>query len=236
MELLQRLSDRVFVIAADGVNAANPGIYDDLTNSIGSWVDPGLKLTDGKILKQEVKRIVELEAGATIDDKFNALASEYDKRDAARELLFDLQKATVVPSVMSEAEYEAAKIYRQQISAAARQMRWSVMLSQIASPDVLVQSGKFAFLVTEIEKYKDHYLVSDDKIFEAFIAGTDHPYSALAGYPLAVDFATTPANSMNGLSLWDDQALGGPDATYKSLVTGIITGTIVNADQYITVS
>lgn len=233
MELLQDIATGQIGIYSDGTNAANPGVYYNRTDSIGSWVKDGLPISDGKVVKAEVKRIVELEAGADLDAKFANLSSDAIKVLAAKELVFDLLPATVL-TVLTQTEYDTALVYRKIESAQARASRWNLLLNNLAAPEVFANSGKFAFLIEELRKYERDYTEADNKILEAFINGDDHPYSQLQGYPRAVDFNTTPAISLDGLPLWDDQALGGPDAAYKTLVTDIIKDAIVNAAHYIT--
>ena len=236
MELLQHKTTGVFAVMADGTDAANPGVYYNWTDSIGYWVERGIELTDGKIVKAEVKRIVETKAGATIDDKFNNLENDDVKLMAAKEILFDLQQATIVPSLMNLAEYEEARLRRQAVSAEARNKRWMAMLVNLSNPDVLSSSGKIAFLDETLREYKDDYVLSDNKIFEAFIIALDHPLNGVPGFKRfgKLNFASDLTKSLRGSTFWDDVNLGGADEDYKNLVAGIIEDAIIHAKQYIT--
>jgi hypothetical protein len=233
MELLQHKTTGEFFIKADGFYSANSENYNNWTNSIGYWIQKGLSLTDGKVVKSQVKRIVQLNNGASLDAKILALENDELKILAGRELLFEILQSTLVPSLMSLDEYEDARLYRKDVSKAARIQRWDNMISRFSDPDVLAQSAKMAFLEEELKKYKNDYLISDNKIFEAFINGTDHPIGAIPTYPRSVLFGTTDsALALDNLPLWDDPVLGGVDADYKSLVIGIIKGCIVDASCY----
>lgn len=231
MELLQEIATGIFSIKADGHEAANPGVYIDRTNNIGSWVRNGLSLSDGKVVKAEVKRIVELKAGDTLDDKFNALGNNDIKLVAGKELLFDLLEGTLTAALMTQEEYQDARKYRLNKSIEARRRRWQGLMSELSDPAILAESSKIAFLDEVLRTFQDDYLMSDNKIFEAFINGTDHALDALVGYGRfgVLDFGTTPALSLMGLALWDAPV----DADYKTLVTDIIKNCIINTTQYI---
>jgi hypothetical protein len=235
MELLQKISNGDFSIKETGTHAANPGVYNNWTDSIGYWVLKGYDLSDGKIVKAQVKRIVETKQGATIDDKFNNLENDEIKLLAAKEIMFDLDISTIVPSVMNLAEYDQARLRRQEVSAEARTKRWNAMLVNLSTPEVLSNSGKIAFLDETLREYKDDYILSDNKIFEHFIIALDHPLNGVPGFRRfgKLNFASDVTKSLRGSTFWDDVNLGGADADYKNLVADIIEDAIINAKQYI---
>jgi len=232
MELLQDKITFEFGIYKDGTDVANPGKFTNHSDSIGYWIEKGFALSDAKVVKAEIRRIVDLQEGENIDSKFNALPTDEIKFMAGTEILFDLKKATLVPSIMTDQEYDSARLYRQSNSFIARQSRWNEMMKGLSDPLALANTGKIAFLTEELKKYQEDYLYADNKIFEAFITKTDHVLSTITGYPRTVNFATISTNSLEGLALWDDVNLGGPDAAYKTLVVDIIKNTIINTTQY----
>lgn len=229
MELVQDKISGQFSIQADGFMAVSSDDYFDHTNVIGSWVIQGLALTDGKAVKSNVKRIVELETGANLDAKLLALDGDDLILMAGQELLFDLVKSTLVPAYMDLGQYDDSRIYRHKTSANARASRWDAMMTGFSNPAVLENPIKIAFLAEDLKKYKDDYVLADNKIFESYIAGVDHPLSGVAGYRLHLDFASAGKN-LDTSPLW---AIGGADQPHKDLVIGIIHGCIINADHYL---
>lgn len=233
MELLQDKKSGEFKIRPEGTHDQDTDIHHNWTDSIGYWVNKGHELSDGKVVKKEVKRIVNKKSGVNLDQKFLNLENDNIKKMAGRELLFDLMKSTLVPAFMTEQEYEDARNYRQLLSAEARGRRWNKMLSRLASPKVLENSGKIAFLSETLKKYKEDYVLADNKIFENFIEDEDHPLATLPGYRDGeLDFSTS-GKGLSTLDLWDNPEIGGPNNDYRDLVTDIIKKTIVEADQYI---
>lgn len=229
MELLQDKISGVFSIKADGTWDANQEDYFDRTDSIGSWVTKGYPLTDGKVVKSQVKRIVELQEGANLDAKLLALNDDDMIKLAGQELLFDLIQSTLVPTYMDLDQYNDSRLYRQKVSAEARAQRWDAMLKELTSITVLANPLKIAFLAEELKKFKDDYVIADNKVFEYFINGVDHPLHALGYRTGVVDFATA-GKGLDTLALWD---AGGADQPYKDLVTGVILGCIINAEHYV---
>ena len=229
MELVQDKISGQFSIQADGFHATNSEDYFNHTDLIGSWVIQGLSLTDGKVVKANVKRIVELQAGANLDAKLLSLGEVDLIKLAGQELLFDLIQSTLVPTYMDLDQYNDSRLYRQKLSAEARARRWNAMLKELTSVTVLANPLKIAFLAEELKKFKDDYVIADNKVFEYFINGVDHPLHALGYRTGVVDFATA-GKGLGTLALWD---VGGADQPYKDLVTGIILGCIINAEHYV---
>ncbi len=229
MELLQKIENGEFCIKATGTHDANPGIYNNWTDSIGYWVDPGLELTDGKVVKHQVRRIIEDLEGVNIDAKFLSLPNDKIKVIAGKEILFDLVKSTLVPSLMTSEEYEAARVYRHQTSAKARAARWQAMMTEFSNPSVLADPLKIAFLAEELKGFKDDYIIADNKIFESFINSVDHPLAGVPGYRENLDFST-PGKGLDSHPLW---SIGGENQSHKDLVLSIIHGCIVHAEHYI---
>lgn len=234
MELLQDRATFEFGIYADGTHAGNPGVYNDHTNSIGYWIEKGFDLTDGKVVKSEVKRIVQTYEGANLDQQFLSLENDDIKKMTAKQILFDLKKTTVNPTYLDNDEYEEARLYRQQVSAEARANRWTAMITALANPSVLANTGKVAFISEELKKFKDDYVIADNKILEAFINDQDHALNTLTGYAREglLGFSSI-GKGLSTLTLWDDPVLGGPDQAYKDIVIGVITDNIVTGKNYI---
>lgn len=245
MELLQEITTGEFGIYVDGHEASNPGVYYDRTNSLGFWANKGLQLSDSKVVKKEVKRIVNLETGADLDEKFSNLQNDNLKRDAARHLVFDLLPATCL-TVLSQAEYDEAILFRKTQSRLARESRFDTMVQSLSVPEVLAEPIKVAMLVNQMRLYKDDYIFADNKIMEAFILGVDHAFDQAPGFNREVDFGSNSDIALPTLKitdniisqdvyLWynDPQNPTQDETDYFNLVYGIVKGVIVDGEHFI---